>query len=68
VQGQRHLWSVKRRDIVIGFSSGRPSNTSTFTTWGVINMCDNASEADKQAWRDRCRAHARSLFEEPKSA
>jgi hypothetical protein len=28
---------------------------------------DNASEADKQAWRDRCFAHARSLREQPPS-
>jgi hypothetical protein len=29
---------------------------------------DNASEADKQAWRDRCAAYYRSLREQPASA
>ena len=28
----------------------------------------NASEADQQAWRDRCAAHYRSLREQPASA
>ena len=28
---------------------------------------DNASEAEKQAWRERCAAHVRSLFELPAS-
>jgi hypothetical protein len=27
----------------------------------------NASDADKQAWRDRCTAHARSRLEQPGS-
>jgi hypothetical protein len=29
---------------------------------------NNASEEDKQAWRDRCTAHARSMCEQPASA
>ena len=29
---------------------------------------NNASEAEKQAWRDRCAAHYRTLREQPPSA